>query len=168
MISLLHEKLYGIQCLDPQPYSARLLLGLAAMNEFEVWSPDLKLAYLQSTELLLRRVFIKNPAPEFELEPHECFELQSPLYGLCDSVELWLRTLENHLMNDLGVIATKADTSPYFSFRSGKLVDLNGSFVEDLLRADDREFHELCSCTHMRFETSGDDDFLLTFAGFKI
>ena len=39
------------------------------MYDFEVWSSDVKLAYLQSTKPLERRVFIKDPAREFQLHP---------------------------------------------------------------------------------------------------
>ena len=40
---------------------------LAATSCFRVLSTDVKLAYLQITEPLQRRICIKNPAPEFEL-----------------------------------------------------------------------------------------------------
>ena len=126
-----HYILHGAQTL--QPSSARLLLALATMYVFAVRSSDVKLAYLQSTEPFLRRIFIKNPAPEFVLEPHERFELLRPLYGLCDVGDLCHRTLEKHLTKNLGLIVTKTDPSLYFSFRSVKLVGINGSYVDDLL-----------------------------------
>ena len=64
---------HGAQTL--QTSSARLTLRLAAAYDFEVRASDIKLPYLQSTKRLERRVFINNPAPEFELDPSECFEL---------------------------------------------------------------------------------------------
>ena len=138
------------------------------MFEFEVWSSNVKLAYLQSTEPLVRRVFIKNPAPEFELLPHECFELLRPLYGLIDAGDLLHKTLHKHLTEDIGLEATKADPSLYFSFREGKLIGINGSNVDDLLRAGGNDFRNICNKTHERFETSGDETAPLTFAGFNI
>ena len=76
------------------------------MLTFDVWSCDVKLAYLQSSEPLTRRVFISNPAPEFELHPDECFELLRPLYGLSDAGDLWHQTLNTHLVNELKLTPT--------------------------------------------------------------
>ena len=91
---LKHFMGHGAQTL--QASSIRLLLALAPMFGFDIWSSDVKLAYFQSPEPLRRRVFIKNPAPEFELSPEECFELLLPLDGLCDAVDLWHKTLHTH------------------------------------------------------------------------
>ena len=79
-----------------QPTSAQLIAGLAATLSFKLWSTDIKQAYLQATEPQQRRVFINNPAPKFELERKECFELLRLLYGLADAGDLWHRSLENH------------------------------------------------------------------------
>ena len=93
------------------------------------------------------------------------FQIAVLLYGLFDARELWHRSLEKHLTKDLGLRATRTDPSLYFPFRSGKLVGINGSYVDDLLRKGDQKFLELCSHTHRRFETSCDDDLPVTFAG---
>ena len=114
-----HYIVHGTQTL--QSSSARLLLALASVFEFSVWSADVRLAYLQSTEPLHRRVFIRDPAKEFKLKPHECFELVKPLYDLCDTGNSWHQTLTKHLTDDLGMIATKTVPSPYFSSRNGEL-----------------------------------------------
>ena len=81
-----HYLVYGAQSL--QPSSIRLLLAMAAMHCFDVWSTDVKLGYLQSSEPVARRFFVNNPAPEFELHPVECSELLRPLYGLSDAGDL--------------------------------------------------------------------------------
>ena len=163
---LKHYMVHGAQTL--QASSARLLLSLAAAFDFEVWTSDVKLAYLQSTKPLERRVFIKNPAPEFEIHPSECFELLRPLYGLCDAGDLWHQSLNQHLTEELHLQPTKADPSLYFSFRGNKLVGINGSYVDDLLRSGDSEFKNWCKRTHEKFETSGDEPLPVTFAGFQI
>lgn len=60
-----------------QPQFNRLLLAIAEMNGFDIWTSDVHQAYLQSTEPLLRD-------PEFEIKVDQCFKLLKPLYGLCD------------------------------------------------------------------------------------
>ena len=137
------------------------------MFGFDIWSSEVKVEYFQSTEPLRRRVFIKNPAPEFELSPEECFELLLPLYGLCDTGYLWHKTLHIHHTELLGSQLTKVGHLLYFSFRQGVLNGINGSYVDDVLRARTQEFRDLCKVTHRRFKTS-DDDELLTFSGFNI
>ena len=141
---------------------------MAAIFKFDVWSSDAKLAYLQSTEPLRRRVFISNPAPEFELDPSECFELLKPLYGLDDAGDLWFQSLHNHLVSDLHLEHTKCDPSLYLCICKGQLIGINGSYVEDLLRAGTGKFRSKCELTHRKFETSGNEVPPFTFAGFRI
>ena len=62
---LKHYMVHRAQTL--QASSSRLLLALAAAHDFEVWTLDVNLNSLQSTKLLEGCVFVKNPAPEFEL-----------------------------------------------------------------------------------------------------
>ena len=73
-------------------------------------------------------------------------------------------TLQNHLLKDLDLFPTKIDQSlQYQQDHDGALVGLNGSYVDDLLRAGTPSFRD-----HTKFETSGDEDPPLTFAGFHI
>ena len=55
---LKHYLVHGAQTL--QPSSVRLLFALASAYDFDIWSSDVKIAYLQSTEPLTHPVFIKN------------------------------------------------------------------------------------------------------------
>ena len=90
------------------------------------------------------------------------------MYGLSDAGDLWHKTLHRHLVDELGLVPSKADPSLYFSFTNGVLSGINGSYVDDLLRAGTPDFRESCSQTHRRFETSGDESPPFTFAGFNI
>ena len=144
------------------------MIALAAILGFRVLSTDVLLAYLQSTEPLQRRVFIKNPALEFELDPGECFELLRPLYGLADAGDLWHKSLENHLINDLHMESSMADPSLYLHFDNGNLTGINGTYVDDLLRCGTSDFEQKSKLTYDKFETSGSEEPPITFAGLNI
>ena len=79
-----------------KPQSIRLLHALAANHSLDIWSCDVRQAYLQSAKPLSREIFITKPVPEFELQPEQCLKLLKPLYGLCDSGDLWHKTVDEH------------------------------------------------------------------------
>lgn len=81
----------------------RLLLALAVLHGFDIWTADVRQAYLPSPEPLLREVFIKDPVPEFGLPSNHCLQLLLPLYGLCESGDLWNRILDDHHRSELGM-----------------------------------------------------------------
>lgn len=62
-----------------QPQSIRILLALAAMFGFKIWTSDVRQAYLQSALLLTRDLLITKPVPEIELSPDQCLKLLKPL-----------------------------------------------------------------------------------------
>ena len=100
-----------------QSSSVRILLSLAAMHLFDVWTADVKQAYLQAALPLSRELLIKNAPREFELNPSECFQLLKPLCGLCESGDLWKKTLLDHHVYDLSMKSLGSDQSPYFSLK---------------------------------------------------
>ena len=171
-----------------QQPSVRVILVIAAAEGYDVWISDVKLAYLQSGIKMKRKIYIRNPAPEFGLEEDECFELLLPLYGLGDAGDMWHKTIKGHLEHDLGMHHTIIDPALHFSsvhasgdntcasgadsqIASGvhsRLIGLNGTYVDDLLRAGTNEFRQLCQKTHRRFETKGDEELPQIFAGFNI
>ena len=163
---LKYYMVHGAQTM--QPSSTRLLLTSANAFDFGVWSTDVKLAYLESSEPLKRCVFIHNPAPEFVLEPSECFELLKPLYGLRDAGDLWHQALKKHLVNDVNMKPTKPDPSLLFAHDDSTLTVTNGSYVDDMLRAGNSRFRRSPPVTHKVFETSGDDELPFDFAGLHI
>lgn len=110
-----------------------------------------KIAHLQSMKPLERYVFIHNPSPEFELEPYEFFELLKPLYGLCDSSDLWYEVLQKHLLDNFPMEPTKFDPSISFSLTYNRLSGITVMYVDDLLRAGAKEFRSQCAATHKRF-----------------
>lgn len=59
------------------------------MYQFDIWSSDVRKAYLQSNDPLSREKYLRDVPPEFELKPHERSQLLMPTYGLCESGDLW-------------------------------------------------------------------------------
>ena len=72
------------------------------------------------------------------------------------------------LTEGIHLIPTKSDPSLPFSFSDEGLIGINGSYLDDLIRAGARKFRKASQVTHMRFETSGDEELPLTFAGLYI
>ena len=95
-----------------QPQSIRLLLALAAVFEFDIWTSGVRQAYLQSAEPLDRDIFIRSPVQEFELNPSQYLKLLKPLSSLCESGDLWHETLAKHHREDLGMKITSFRSCP--------------------------------------------------------
>lgn len=151
-----------------QPQSIRLLLALAAIHDFDIWTADVRQAYLQSDEMLARELFITNLVPEFELRPEQCLKLLKPLYGLCDSGDLWHKTLDKHHRCDLEMTPFRSDPALYRIMTDGVLTGLSGGYVDDLLRAGTSKFRELAQRTNQRFEMGEDEHIPCTFSGFSL
>ena len=83
----------------------------------------------------MRDIFVRDPVPEFELDPSQCLQLLKPLYGLCESGDLWHRTLDEHHKRILGMTPKKFDPALYTWIKEGFVRGLSGTYVDDLLRA---------------------------------
>ena len=83
------------------PSSLRLLLSIAAMCDFEVWSRDVKQAFIQSSFPIDREIYIKPPkkpnlmAMIGEREDRYLMALK-PIYGLTESPGYWWQTFKNY------------------------------------------------------------------------
>ena len=97
-----------VQCV-----SLRIVLVVMKIKGFHIWAVDVKLAYLQSDKPLIRKMFITNPAPEFELSPEERLELLIPIYGIAEPGDERHRTLDEHVQTGLKIIPTIIDKSLY-------------------------------------------------------
>lgn len=62
----------------------KLLVSLATILGFKLWSEDMTLAYIQGAKKILRRVYLKG-IPEFQLTHDQLLQKLRPLYGLADS-----------------------------------------------------------------------------------
>lgn len=150
-----------------QPSSIRLTHALALNHNFDVWTSDVRQAYFQSSKPLSRDVLLKDPPPKFKLRSSQVLQLLKPLYGLCESGDLWYKTPDEHHRLDLGISLLHTDPALYFKLNGSCLTGLSGSYVDDMLRAGTQEFHGTCFQTHKRFDMSNDEPLPCEFSVFE-
>ena len=152
-----------------QPQSIRLLLALAVAHGFNIWTSDVTQAYLQSAVPLVRDIFITKDITEFNLERHQALKLIKPLYGLCESGDLWYKTLDDHHRLELNMTPLRSDPSFYVSRdKEGNIQGLSGSYVDDMLRAGNYQFQELARGTGKKFRMADDECLPCDFSGFRL
>ena len=152
---------------NARQFSIKLLVGIAALFGFRLFSTDVTQAYLQSSEELSRDVYVK-PSPEFNLDSNQLLKLLQPLYGLADSGDYWGRTLKNHLEKELGMKASVADAAFFFKRIKEKLAGLCATYVDDCLQAGTDEFCQQAKCVERKFKCRPRDYDKVQFAGIKI
>lgn len=131
--------------------STRLVVGLASVFGFRLFSTDVTQAYLQSADELMRDVYVK-PTKEFELGEDQILKLMKPLYGLADSGDYWGKTFSSHLRDELGMQLTTGDGALFFKHLDKKLQGVCATFVDDTLQAGNKEFQDLADNTLRRFQ----------------
>ena len=151
-----------------QLQSIRLLLALAAVHGFDIWSSDVRQAYLQFTEPMSRELFITKPVPESELQSEHCLKLLKPRHGLCDSGDLWNKTLDEHHRHDLGMTPFRSDPALYKIMSNGLVMCISGGYVDALLRTGSPGFRQLATKTKERFQMGEDEHTPCTLSGFSL
>lgn len=147
--------------------SVRLLLALASIFGWPIWTTDVRQAYLQSASLLRRAVFL-NPKG-IELGKDEFLQLILPLYGLSESGDYWNRTLRDHLLDDCKFEQCAADLSLFFKRQGKKLAGLSANYVDDLLRTAPPELRKGMEAElRARFECKDSKDVPTEFLGLNL
>ena len=147
--------------------STRVIVSLAAIMGFRIWSHDISQAYLQSAGTLLREVYLK-PSKEFELSSNQLLKLLKPLYGLADSGDYWNFTFADHIKKDLHMTNTAGDLSLFFKSAHGKLCGLMGTYVDDSLLAGNHQFVQHTNKTLQKFDSKDREFDNTRFAGVYI
>jgi hypothetical protein len=147
--------------------SVRLLLALSAVLGFELWTMDVRQAYLQAASNLKRDVFIRPH--ELELSQDELLQVIKPLYGLSDSGDYWSETLVKHHLRALHMSQATADFSLFFRTLAGDLTGLSGTHVDDLLQAGTPKFRrDVLKETRRSFDVKDPEEPPLIFTGIEI
>lgn len=144
-----------------------MLVTLAEICKFRLWTQDISQAYLQTEGDLKRDVYVNFPV-EFQLGPNEILKLTNPLYGLTDSGDYWYHILNRHLREDLKMSPTTGFLSLFFKRTNGRLRGIIGSYVHDTLATGNEEFEEESGFTERKFKSSPRKYEDITFSGIQI
>lgn len=143
-----HEKPYLVHDMSTLRISSiRVIMSVAAVMKFRLFSHEVTQAYLQSKSHLTRKIFIR-PKPQdrhvLGIKEGQAFELVRPLYGLCDAGDYWGDTMQTHLIKDLDMRQTNGDPELYIWKDKGKnnLAGICGMYVDDLLNAGNDAFQK--------------------------
>lgn len=150
--------------------SIRLVLSLAAIFGFNIWSQDITQAYIQSSEKLMRHIYIK-PSKELRLSKDYLLKLLKPLYGLSDSGDSWYSTFTSHLKDDLYDLCMSScitDPALFFKTIDGQLRGVVGCYVDDTISTGDSDFQKESLLTGEKFESKPREEKNFKFAGMEI
>jgi hypothetical protein len=143
---------------------SRLVLALASISGFEVWTLDISQAFLQTANENMRGIFLQPPK-EMELSSDEFLKLMKPLYGLCDSGDRWHHTLRHRHVEDLQTGPPDADPSLYFRSIGNRLIGLSGVYVDDMLHCGTPDFLRDSKTTSRIFDATPKTMRTAKFAG---
>lgn len=120
--------------------SVRLIMALATILGFDVWSLDVRQAYLQSASELRRNVFVRPK--EMDLLPGELLQIIRPLHGLSDSGDYWCETFSKFHIHNLRMQQSTGDFALFFRRCADSLMALSGSYVDDIIQASPTAFKD--------------------------
>ena len=87
-----------------------MILSVASIKEFKIFSHDVTQAYLQSKDPFTKELYLL-PKPcdriYFNVNEDQVLRLLKPLYGTCDAGDYWNKTISEHTTEDLKMIPTK-------------------------------------------------------------
>ena len=109
--------------------SLKLVLAIAANENFEIFSGDIKSAFLQA-QSLQRNVYVLPP-PEAGIKG-KLWRLKKAAYGLIDGSRLFYLQLKNQL-EKLGLKNVSGDPAVFSYHKAGKLEGMVCLHVDDLL-----------------------------------
>lgn len=152
-----------------RPESIRLLLALASILGFRVWTIDITQAFLQAAAENLRDIYLEGGehSAELDLSADEVLQLMRPLYGLADAGDRWHHTLAHHHLSDLNMESLVSERSLYYKMIGSRLAGLSGVYVDDILRCGTPEFQDAVSVTAEKFDATPAKVDAAKFAGLE-
>lgn len=136
--------------------SVRVILSVAAVKGFRIFSHDVNQAYVQSKDKLTRKIFVLPKKRDLEMlgvSEDELLELLMPLYGICDAGDYWGVTVEYHVEDDLNMKPSIGDPALYVMISDGEMDGIMGVYVDDSLNAGTPLFEKLTAESLKRFDS---------------
>lgn len=145
----------------------RIIVAEVALFNYDPWSQDVFRAYLQSSCVLIREVYIL-PKQGFNLQNEEMLKLVKLLYGRKNSGDYWHITMKNHLHNDLGMKQISVDPACFTKMTQEELSGIVKTYTDDTIATRKEGFKEKSKLTEMKFDTKPRTYNCFTFAGILI
>lgn len=121
--------------------TTRLIVTMAAIFNFQLWSQDVSKASLQSSSALSREINV-GPKHRLTLKSDNYLKLLKPLHGLTDSLLYSHETIRRHLMKDLKMRQITRDLVWFVKIEYGKLTGIIITYVDDTISTGDKSFQK--------------------------
>lgn len=132
--------------------SIRVLIGLAAILGFRVWTQDVSQAYLQRASELTRKVCVQ-PKGSFIGNVHELLRLLKTLYGLRDNGDYCHIKMTNHLRHDLRITPLTRDPTCPIRCLHERLQWKMGLHLDESIEMENKDFFETSRLAEQCFES---------------
>ena len=115
----------------------RILLSIAASENWECHTEDVKAAYLQGNQIE-REVFLKPPSDIYQ---GKLWKLHKTVYGLCDAARAWYLRVKEELLR-YGTKMCPYDNSLFMWYGAHQLEGIICVYVDDFLWAGTSLFEQ--------------------------
>ena len=144
------------------------------MCDFEVWSRDVKQAFIQSSFPIDREIYIKPPKKSDLMamigQPEDRYRMDlKPIYGLTESPGYWWQTFKNYHVQDLEMRQTSLDPCLFYKKKKESLVGIIATLVDDTLGCGNNSFVKLEQEMSKNFDVKeSDNKFPIKFGGLEV
>lgn len=146
--------------------AVKLLVSLAKIFGYLLWSEDMTLEYLQGAKRILRKVYVKRK-PVFQFADQQLLQICRPLYSLEDAADYCHAKFLKHVKSDLMMQCTVFDLS-FFKRIQSTFHGIIATHVDYTLRAGTDAFEKETCATAILFDDKPRQYNNLTFAGVSI
>lgn len=134
-----------------------LILSVSDELGFHLFSHDVTQAYLQSKYKLTRKIYVQ-PEHEyldiFGLKKGKLFELNKPVYGICEAGDYRDGTMNEHIVKDMQMAQVAGNTALYVKKNElGEAIGIMEAYVDDYLNSGTPENEMISEKTLKLFES---------------